>query len=473
MPGRVNRGGQPSEISSRAQHTNMASINDETSTAEALSASGPQGYMGSRGFDRPMRPDPTATEESTLTEAQSEIVNGILSSYDVENLSEEDITAIQSAIQSAIELGELEPGRALAEAVREYGFDPQELFPREGGHAHHRKSPDTADEAATETTVSEIDSYLSGDENVDDSEEFNIEVNFLGEWSSALTEAVTNAADYLSDLIQNDTALDSSADLTIDIALLDIDGENGVLGSSTVTDTWGDSYTPSESLIEFDAADASSYLEQGLWDDIVLHEMIHSLGFGTVWQNEGSVEVTTDENGETVAEYTGESASALEPTAADTPVVETDGGTGTAYGHWDEETHDNELMTGTIDESNYISEMTYGALEDLGYEIDYTIDVSNYLGIDSEASLTAATSVVAEEVNSSVSVESGEMLMVADVLDLGVDNLVLPEEEPTAMPSRPGRGFNADNTLASEWGGASFDREMLMGQPQHLFFDHS
>ncbi len=397
-------------------------------------------------MERSRRPDSDTAEESVLSEEQVEIVSGILASYDADNLSEEDISTIQTVIQSAVEAGELEPGRALAEMVREHGFEPRELFPR-SGHRHHRPVSETTEESeatTTDTTVAEIDSYLSGDEAVEDSEEFNIEVNFLGEWDATLAEAVTHAADFLSDLIQNNTALDSSADLTIDMALIDIDGESGALGSSTVTDTWGDSYTPSESLIEFDVADATSYYEQGLWDDIVLHEMIHSLGFGTVWQNEGIVEVTTDESGETVAEYSGESASALEPTEAEAPVVETDGGTGTAYGHWDEEAYDNELMTGTIDENNYLSDMTYGALEDLGYEIDYTIDVSDYLGIDSESSTSALIAADTVENTTQTTESSSEVLLVADVLGLGDSDLLFDEvESEPVRQSEGGRKFAA------------------------------
>ncbi len=54
----------------------------------------------------------------------------------------------------------------------------------------------------------------------------------------------------------------------------------------------------------------------------------------------------------------------------DTPLIESDGGSGTAGGNWDEETYDTELMTGYIDTSNYIADMTYNTLEDLGYVLD-------------------------------------------------------------------------------------------------------
>ena len=48
--------------------------------------------------------------------------------------------------------------------------------------------------------------------------------------------------------------------------------------------------------------------------------------------------------------------------------VEQDGGSGTAGSHWDEETFDNELMTGYInDGSNPFSAMSAASFADLGY----------------------------------------------------------------------------------------------------------
>jgi hypothetical protein len=50
--------------------------------------------------------------------------------------------------------------------------------------------------------------------------------------------------------------------------------------------------------------------------------------------------------------------------------VEQDGGSGTALGHWDEETFGNELMTGYLNAGeNAYSAMTAAAFADLGYEL--------------------------------------------------------------------------------------------------------
>jgi hypothetical protein len=55
-----------------------------------------------------------------------------------------------------------------------------------------------------------------------------------------------------------------------------------------------------------------------------------------------------------------------------TPIpVETDGGAGTACGHWDELCYQGELMTGTATGGFEISRATVGTLEDMGYVVDY------------------------------------------------------------------------------------------------------
>jgi hypothetical protein len=41
--------------------------------------------------------------------------------------------------------------------------------------------------------------------------------------------------------------------------------------------------------MQFDIADAQNYQDQGLFGVIVTHEMIHSLGFGSIWSNLGLV----------------------------------------------------------------------------------------------------------------------------------------------------------------------------------------
>ena len=235
-----------------------------------------------------------------------------------------------------------------------------------------------------------IDTYTSGDNTVLVSDEFNIKIDFYGEWDDILKDDFINSADFLSSLITNDIAPDGFDDLTISATLMEIDGEGAVLGRAGPTHVWDDNGVldendlTSQAIMEFDVADATNYEELGLWDDIVLHEMIHTLGFGTLWDYHNLLETTIDDNGTkkpvddiVSAVFIGEDATYYNDGI--NPLVETDGGEGTAYGHWDEETYTNELMTGYIDSDGmYLSNMTYGSLDDMSYEINYgaTVEIA-------------------------------------------------------------------------------------------------
>ena len=118
--------------------------------------------------------------------------------------------------------------------------------------------------------------------------------------------------------------------------------------------------------MEFDRADANEYQAAGLFDDIVLHEMLHTLGFGTIWQDLDLISGSG---------FNGALANAVYPGSALIP-LETSGGSGTAYSHWSEDTFTTELMTGYIDGDNNLSYMTIASLGDLGYNV---VSGANYV----------------------------------------------------------------------------------------------
>ena len=120
--------------------------------------------------------------------------------------------------------------------------------------------------------------------------------------------------------------------------------------------------------MQFDVADALTYSSLGLWDDIVIHEFMHVLGFGSLW-NYGSHSLVSG------TEYAGAQGVAAYQAATGTSAtfipVEDGGGSGTAGSHWDEEALSNELMTGYINGDNYLSKFSVMSLADLGYHINY------------------------------------------------------------------------------------------------------
>jgi hypothetical protein len=117
-------------------------------------------------------------------------------------------------------------------------------------------------------------------------------------------------------------------------------------------------------MMQFDSADASYYASLGLFDDIVLHEMLHTVGVGTIWSYKGLL----NGNGTSSPTFNGALANAAYPGDALIP-VENSGGSGTAYSHWEETVFGNELMTGYINGDNTLSYMTIASLGDLGYTV--------------------------------------------------------------------------------------------------------
>lgn len=265
-------------------------------------------------------------------------------------------------------------------------FDP--LYAAKGGKGGGKPDKPT-DPVGDDPQITDLYiSSKSGDaENYDI--EYNIRIEFYGDlWTDPLKEDFIAAADFLSLLISDDlTDINLFGELVDDIviaaSLISIDGPGGVLGRAGPTYIRTADSLPISAVMEFDIADAATFDSLGLWDDIVLHEMLHSIGFGTVWDYLGLVDNFVDDNGTKkptddtlISIFNGTEANAawaaLYPELASDggPLVETDGGPGTAGGHWDEETFGNELMTGYIDNTNYLSTMTIGALADMGYGID-------------------------------------------------------------------------------------------------------
>jgi len=210
---------------------------------------------------------------------------------------------------------------------------------------------------------------------------YNIFINFKGNnWTSELQQAFVDASEFLSDTITGDIPnfwlID---DVYISASLNNIDGSGGVLGQAGAWLLRPSSSLPAAAFMQFDTADANDFNDAGTWDDIVLHEMLHSIGFSSnIWARLGLISGNWTDS----PYFTGQNAKiayeALFGADASLGVpLEEDGGIGTAYSHWDEEIFDNELMTGFINDDNYLSDMTIAALEDMGY--DTVFDASDYV----------------------------------------------------------------------------------------------
>jgi hypothetical protein len=221
--------------------------------------------------------------------------------------------------------------------------------------------------------------YISGP--TDAAAGFNITIEFKGtSWTQALHDLFVTAADRLTDLIvgeiPNVTVYGSKGgpkvvdDIYITAEVGPIDGLYGILGQAGPTAVRTDSSLPATAQMKFDIVDVDA-MGLAVFAEVVLHEMSHSLGFGSIWDRLGLV---------TNGLFTGEQAVnefiAMGGSGSGIP-VEQDGGSGTAGSHWDEETFGNELMTGYInDGENYFTAMTEASFADMGYVI-----TSNYAAL--------------------------------------------------------------------------------------------
>jgi len=159
-------------------------------------------------------------------------------------------------------------------------------------------------------------------------------------------------------------------DVLIDVLLQPIDGQGAILGAAGPCLARSADLLTLYGIMFFDTADLDFLEDFDILDEVIVHEMGHVLGFGTLWNFGRSLlqGTATDPRFVGPAAIAGYQAVGGRGT---TVPVEEDGGPGTAFGHWDEETFDEELMTGFIALGDSpLSVMTIGSMQDLGYVVD-------------------------------------------------------------------------------------------------------
>jgi hypothetical protein len=209
-----------------------------------------------------------------------------------------------------------------------------------------------------------------------DDDTFEIHVNFTDNSLTASQQAVFElaAARWSEILVGNLPFVVSSGllidDVLIDASAPDLGGPGGTLGQAGWTARRSSSNTglPYRGIMQFDIADIGGLESSGSLEYVILHEMGHVLGIGTLWQTFGLINGSGNFTGSAaVAEY-----NAIFGATGTSVPVEDDGGAGTAGGHWEESIFNHELMTGFLDSGfNPISRVTVGSLADLGYAVNF------------------------------------------------------------------------------------------------------
>lgn len=165
-----------------------------------------------------------------------------------------------------------------------------------------------------------------------------------------------------------------------------IDGPGRILGATGVCVVRDNGFLPVEGLMIFDTEDLTMLGGTGQLNAVILHEMAHALGFGTIWNFSalGRTNAFLTGAGGGDPFFNGAAArsaffGAIAPgtTFTGTPVpVEAGGGPGTAYSHWRKSVFGSEIMTGFLSAGvTPLSAMTVNQFRDLGYTVnDATAD---------------------------------------------------------------------------------------------------
>lgn len=211
---------------------------------------------------------------------------------------------------------------------------------------------------------------------------FNLTLNFTGGISPSQQTVFGDAATFWEGQITGYQPGILLGGITLDASGTAIDGVGGVLGQAgpTAATHQAGYWLSTTGVMEFDTADLANLEGNGSLYDVVLHELAHVMGFGTLWTDNN---VYTDGTGH----YTGANGLAAYQGEFNQPLVtfvpvELGGGAGTANGHWDEVNggggltgitdglgHDmrDELMTGWLNSNIFVSQTTLASFTDIGF----------------------------------------------------------------------------------------------------------
>ena len=234
--------------------------------------------------------------------------------------------------------------------------------------------------------------------------DFDIVVNYTGpdEFQPLFDSAEAIWESILPERIDGRAAGSTFNSLTITASVGPIDGDgDGMTNTlaqagptSSVND--GQFILANTGIMQFDENDIDLLVGDGSFEDVILHEMGHVLGIGTLWEANGLYD-GVNAPGEYIGEFgLAQYQQEFDSLAAFVP-VELGGGPGTEDAHWDEgfpvdgtdqftptgltvidpdnanfgRLRSDALMTGFLDDDLFISNTTGGSLQDLGFVVDF------------------------------------------------------------------------------------------------------
>ena len=168
--------------------------------------------------------------------------------------------------------------------------------------------------------------------------------------------------------------------LVILVSVVEIDGPLGTLGRAGPCLIRTSSLLPILGRMRFDVADFDRVEQTGDLFELILHEMAHVLGLGTLWERHGLLRNPTTGPFPRDTHFAGRAAIAAFDEAGGTaytgggkvPVENSTGSSGSDNGHWRASVFGDELLTWTnrLGTRQPISAITIRSLTDLGYTVN-------------------------------------------------------------------------------------------------------
>lgn len=223
---------------------------------------------------------------------------------------------------------------------------------------------------------------------------FDIQFRFVGSGASpAVRESFMRSAARWRDVIVADigtTRLNAAAgtcrdwmpavnesvnDLLVFVYVAPFDGPDRLVAQASPCFVNAQSKLPLVGYVELDANDVDSLIARRVLDDVMLHEVGHVLGIGTLWNHKRSL---LEGAGSDNPYFTGTNARVAFDAAGGTLFagsvvpVENSGLSGTRDVHWRRSVFGAELMQGFVEPGGMpLSRVTIASLADLGYAVSF------------------------------------------------------------------------------------------------------
>ena len=169
-------------------------------------------------------------------------------------------------------------------------------------------------------------------------------------------------------------------DLVIAVMVVDIDGPGGTLGAAGPCLIRTSPLLPVFGRMRLDAADLDRMERTGDLFEVILHEMAHVLGLGTLWEHHNLLRNASTATLSRDTHFAGPTATAAFDEAGGTaytggakvPVENSTGRSGSDNGHWRASAFGIELLTAfqRIGVREPVSAITIQSLADLGYTVN-------------------------------------------------------------------------------------------------------